>query len=197
MRITELFGILDKPKQWEYTHFGDEDIVVDFKIGEVPYMFVAHQDMDEAPGDWDVEFVAKDAPPGVSRFGITGTGRSSEVFSIVVDILRDFLKKKKKTVRRLTFSAKEGSRQDLYARMAKRLLPTWNLEQQGADFILTRTDLKWWVYSVEPPYNKIPPISVSSSSANKAIEKVLSDPNSEFKGADPMGMAAGAKKPKR
>lgn len=95
----------------------------------------------------------------------------------------------------MTFAAKEDSRQGLYARMVKRLLPKWNLEQKGEAFILTRPGgLIFWVYSVEEPYNKIPPVKVKANSSTEAEQIVLTT-MPEFKGADLMGLAASKNKP--
>ena len=199
MRVNELFGKLDTTKTWEWEYFDDNNVGANLTVGEISYKFSAFQDADEAPGNWEVEFITTSdkVPAGRSQFGITGTGRSSEVFSTVVDILRDFVNKKKRKIRSITFAAKEGSRQDLYARMAKRLLPSWEFEQNGPNFVLTRPDLTWWVYSVEPPYNKIPAIKILAPSAAKAQEKAIRDLNSAFKGADPMGIAVKSTKPRR
>lgn len=197
MRITELFGAQDTTKTWEWTHFDDDTVEATFTVGDVPYRFVAYQDTDESPGDWEVEFVTKKLAPGVSPFGVTGTGRSSEVFSAVVGIMREFISKKGKAIRRLGFAAKEGSRQDLYARMVKRLLPNWTFEQKGQLFYLTRPGLTWWVYSVEPPYNTIPPIKITAPSPAQAEQMAINDPNSAFKGADAKGIVAKAEKPQR
>jgi hypothetical protein len=60
----------------------------------------------------------------------------AEVMSTVVDIMRAFLEKYKGKVTELVFAAKEGSRQGLYARMAKRLLPNWELHQDNEAFRL-------------------------------------------------------------
>jgi hypothetical protein len=56
--------------------------------------------------------------------------------STIVDIMRAFLDKYKDKIETLRFSAKEGSRQGLYARMVKRLLPDWMMKQDGEEFIL-------------------------------------------------------------
>lgn len=197
MKVFELFGKLDTTKTWEWEYFDDNNVKANFTVGDIPYKFMAYQDSDEAPGDWEVEFVTGKPADGVSPFGVTGTGRSSEVFSTVVDIMRDFIRKKAKSIRRIAFAAKEGSRQDLYARMVKRLLPDWTFEQKGSAFYLTRPNLTWWVYSVEPTFKKIKPIKIAAPSADKAQEIATSDPNSPFKGADLMGIVVKAKNPRR
>jgi hypothetical protein len=187
MRVSELFGAQDSNKKWEWEYFDNENVSANFTVGNKPYHFSAIQSEDEAPRDWDVEF--KD-PAAFSPYGITGSGRSAEVFSTVVSILKDFINKKGKSIRRLLFAAKEGSRQDLYAKMAKRLLPGWHLTQDDEYFILTRPGLTWWVYSVE--FFKIPAVKIKSQSADEAIQ-IARDKVSAFKDADPRGMVASAK----
>jgi hypothetical protein len=56
--------------------------------------------------------------------------------STVVDIMRAFLDKYKDKIQVLEFSAKEDSRQGLYARMVKRLLPNWTMTQKDGFFTL-------------------------------------------------------------
>jgi 8-oxo-dGTP pyrophosphatase MutT (NUDIX family) len=72
----------------------------------------------------------------LQKFGLTGTGNSAEVMSTVVDIMRAFLEKYQDKIQVLTFSAKEDSRQGLYARMVKRLLPNWTMTQKDEFFTL-------------------------------------------------------------
>jgi hypothetical protein len=193
MRITELF---DGDKAWKWTYQDKNQAMAEFTIGNVYYTFSAGQDPEEAPGDWDVEFAAKQAH-GTASWGVTGTGNSAHVFGTIVDIMKSFIKSKRGSIRRMTFAAKEDSRQGLYARMVKRLLPKWNLEQNGEAFILTKPGgLIFWVYSVESPYNKLPSIKVKANSAKEAEQIVLTT-MPEFKGADLMGMAASKNKPDR
>jgi hypothetical protein len=126
---------------------------------------------------------------------LTGTGNSAQVLGTVVEIMKSFLTSKKASIRRMTFAAKEDSRQGLYARMIKRLLPNWNLDQSGEAFVLTRPGgLVFWVYSVEAPYNKIPAVKVKANTAREAEQIVLTT-MPKFKGADLMGMGASKNKP--
>jgi hypothetical protein len=193
MLITELF---DGGKDWKWTYQDKNQASAEFTIGKVHYTFMAGQDPDEAPGDWDIEFAAKQAH-GTASWGVTGTGNSAQVFGTVVEIMKAFISGKKASIRRMTFAAKEDSRQGLYARMVKRLLPKWNLEQNGEAFVLTRPGgLVFWVYSVEAPYNKIPAVKVKANTAQEAEQIVLTT-MPEFKGADLMGMGASKNKPDR
>jgi 8-oxo-dGTP pyrophosphatase MutT (NUDIX family) len=50
--------------------------------------------------------------------------------------MREFLQRYQGSISELTFTADEPSRRALYARMAKRLLPTWDLVQDGKVFKL-------------------------------------------------------------
>ena len=189
--IRELF---DGGKDWKWTYQDKNQASAEFNVGNVHYTFMAGQDPDEAPGDWDIEFAAKQAH-GTASWGVTGTGNSAQVFGTVVEIMKAFIASKKASIRRMTFAAKEDSRQGLYARMVKRLLPKWNLEQNGEAFVLTRPGgLVFWVYSVEAPYNKIPAVKVKANTASEAEQIVLTT-MPEFKGADLMGMGASKNKP--
>ena len=130
MLIRELF---EPGKQWEWSFRGSEEAVAVFRVGEIPYMFHAYG----TDGVWEVEFKRHGSKlDRANKFGLTGTGNSAEVMGTVVDIMREFLSKYKDKIETLTFSAKEDSRQGLYAKMVKRLLPTWTMTQSGEDFVL-------------------------------------------------------------
>lgn len=128
--VTELF---EPGKNWQWEFSGSEEAIATFQIGQVPYMFHAYG----ADGQWEVEF-KRDGKKldRIQKFGLTGTGNSAEVMGTVVDIMRAFLSKYKDKIEVLTFSAKEDSRQGLYAKMVKRLLPTWTMVQHKEDFVL-------------------------------------------------------------
>jgi hypothetical protein len=90
-----------------------------------------------ADGEWEAEFKQHGSKLSrTQKFGLTGTGNSAEVMSTVVDIMRSFLDKYKDKIQVLTFSAKEDSRQGLYARMVNRLLPNWTMTQKDGFFTL-------------------------------------------------------------
>ena len=139
MRINEvILSELFKPgKKWQWGFTGSEEAIAVFHVGEVPYQFHAYT-YPGANGVWEVEF--KNAERGLSRttkFGLTGTGNSAEVMSTVADIMRGFLQRYQGKVTALMFTADEDSRQALYARMTKRLLPNWTLSQTDKQFVLT------------------------------------------------------------
>ena len=189
--LNELF---DGGKDWKWTYRDKNQAKAKFTVGDVDYTFSAGQDPDEAPGDWDVEFAATQ-PLTSPSWGLTGTGNSAQVLSTVVEIMKSFITSKKASIRRMTFAAKEDSRQSLYVRVIKRLLPKWNLEQSGGEFVLTRPGgLVFWVYSVEAPYNKIPAVKVRANTAKEAEQIVLTT-MPKFKGADLMSMGASKNKP--
>jgi 8-oxo-dGTP pyrophosphatase MutT (NUDIX family) len=128
--VTELF---QPGKDWKWSFQGSEEAVAVFHVGEVPYMFHAYG----SDGEWEAEFKRYgNKLDRIQKFGLTGTGNSAEVMSTVVDIMRAFLEKYKDKIQVLTFSAKEDSRQGLYARMVKRLLPDWTMKQSGEHFVL-------------------------------------------------------------
>jgi hypothetical protein len=136
--ITELFGAQDAVNNSvKWSEPNDEYVVADFTVGNMKYRFNAYTDSDEAPGVWEIEFESLGGP---TRFGINQTGRSAEVFTVVVNIIKEFISKKNPKIKRLTFAAKEGSRQDLYVRMVRRLVPDWKFEFDSDDggFVLTK-----------------------------------------------------------
>jgi len=129
-KLDELF---QPGKDWKWSFQGSEEAVAVFQIGKVPYMFHAYG----ADGEWEAEFKRHgNKLDRMQKFGLTGTGNSAEVMSTVVDIMRAFLEKYKDKIQVLTFSAKEDSRQGLYARMVKRLLPNWTMTQKDEFFTL-------------------------------------------------------------
>ena len=133
MRANEFLAELFEPKQqsWEWMFRGSEEATADFNVGEVPYRFHAYSN---GENDWEVEFKirttdnSRDARQQLkTRFGLTGTGNSTEVMSTVVDIMREFLEMYRGKIDTIGFTAEEPSRQKLYMRMMKRLLPNWDI----------------------------------------------------------------------
>lgn len=135
MKAVEFIAELFKPgKRWQWSFTGSEEAAATFVVGGIEYMFHAYG----TDGVWEVEFKTQGSRQNrTNKFGLTGTGNSAEVMSTVVDIMREFLAKYDGKIETLTFSAKEDSRQSLYAKMAQRLLPNWTLHKEGGDFILT------------------------------------------------------------
>jgi hypothetical protein len=78
----------------------------------------------------------------ISQFGDTGTGNEVEVFNTVIDIIKTLIADLGNGIQRLNFSAATARRKSLYARMAHRLLPNWQLDQYGDHFTLTRPQHK-------------------------------------------------------
>lgn len=138
MRAKEFVSELFQPgKNWQWEFRGSEEAIAEFTVGNISYTFHAYG----TDGVWEVEFHIRGG--GGSRdqkFGISGTGNSAEVFGTVVDIMRQFLSQYKHLISSLVFSAKEDSRQSLYAKMAKRLLPNWTMHQDGGEFVLAAPD---------------------------------------------------------
>ena len=131
MRIDELF---QGQKNWEWLFRGSEEVQAKFVVGGIEYRYLAYE---YKPGLWTIDFSTRSEQHKDKPYGITGTGNSAEVFSTVVDITRNFLKQYPK-VERLNFSADEPSRQSLYTKMAHRLLPDWEIIQQGNQFYLSK-----------------------------------------------------------
>ena len=131
--LTELFAP-GKPWKWDYN--SDTEAEATFVIGDIQYRFYAFRN----PGSkniWEVEFRIVEGGDPENRYGLTGTGNSVQVMSTVTDILRAFLAKYQNKIAVLVFSAEESSRQALYARMAKKLLPDWKFGLLRGEFALT------------------------------------------------------------
>lgn len=130
MRATEFITELFEPKAptWEWMFRGSEEATADFQVGEIPYRFHAYSN---GENDWEVEFKVRTYDRSTTarktRFGLTGTGNSAEVMSTVVDIMREFLEMYRGKIDTIGFTAEEPSRQKLYMRMMKRLLPNWDI----------------------------------------------------------------------
>jgi hypothetical protein len=143
MQLRELFKPSPVSDQhvnsWEWRFRNDEFAQALFKVGDVVYMFSATSDNDEGDdGDWSIEFQSMKRVKGISGFDNTGTGNEVEVFNTVIDIIRTLIADLGNRVQRLNFSAATSRRKSLYARMAHRLLPNWQLDQYGDHFTLTR-----------------------------------------------------------
>lgn len=136
--ILELF---QSSKNWTWEFRGSEEAFASFTVGEIEYLWSARVMNQRNPNDWVVAFQVREKGDWDKTFGITGTGNSAEVMSTVVDITRSFLQAYGNKVLELKFSSGEDSRTKLYARMVKRLLPTWNLHTAkvagDTDFYLT------------------------------------------------------------
>ena len=131
--LTELFAP-GKPWKWDYN--SDTEAEATFVIGDIQYRFYAFRN----PGSkniWEVEFRIVEGGDPENRYGLTGSGNSVQVMSTVTDILRAFLAKYQNKIAVLVFSAEESSRQALYARMAKKLLPDWKFGLLQGEFALT------------------------------------------------------------
>jgi hypothetical protein len=141
-KVTELF---EPGKSYEWEFRGSEEAHANFQVGNVKYQFIAYSGGTTAGPSriWEIEFrTAGRNTSADTKFGLTGTGNSAEVMSTVTDIMRDFLKQYNGKISTLIFSAKESSRQGLYAKMVNRLLPNWHLKKEGQTFILTAPEAK-------------------------------------------------------
>lgn len=139
MRANEFLTELFDPKQqnWRWAFRGSEEAVADFKVGKVPYRFHAYA---SGTNDWEVEFKINSTEYNLhgklrypTKFGLSGTGNSTEVMTTVVGIMREFLQMYHGKIDTIGFTAEEPSRQKLYMRMMKRLLPNWDIHTYSAD----------------------------------------------------------------
>jgi len=141
--ITEVFQ--PGKTNWEWLRRGSEEANAQFKVGDREYRWDAFTQRAN-PKKWEIQFRlirTLDDDPDMDLFGQTGTGNSTEVLSVAVDIIRAFLEYYGlDRVEEITFNAKEDKRIGLYAKMIKRLLPNWDLysrkdPENGMQFTLT------------------------------------------------------------
>lgn len=145
-------------KNWEWMYRGSQEAVAEFTVGNREYRWQAFNSSAN-PLKWEIQFrlIRKDTDPEeLDLFGKTGTGNSTEVLSIAVDITRAFLQEYGlERIEELTFNAKEDSRVGLYAKMIKRLLPDWDLRSKpdilNGGMIFYLTDRR----AYDKPENKI------------------------------------------
>lgn len=143
--LNELFS---NHVNWKWSFRGSEEVEADFTVGDIPYKFYAFADsavVDDEGNDvwnmWSVEFRQAGTRDRNKRFGLSGTGNAPLVMATVVDIMRNMLEGRS-YITKLIFSAKEESRQGLYKRMVQRLLPAWDVQQDGTEFTVTKPEVQ-------------------------------------------------------
>jgi len=141
MRANEFITEVFEPGKtnWKWRHRGSEEATADFTVGERTYQWHAYSHIRAGnPTKWEMQFRlirTPNDPDDLDLFGTTGTGNSAEVLSTAVDITRAFLEDYGlDKVEEIMFSAKENSRIALYAKMIKRLLPSWDLYQKYTEY---------------------------------------------------------------
>lgn len=138
MRLNEIF----KSKiDWMIEENTPSYFSAEFYISRHLYRFIAQylenpDDIDDDP-TWYIEFGQHDPqdPTNSTNFGITNTGNQYLVFSTIIDIMRFFIKSHNPA--QLLCSAEEKSRQSLYLKMFKTLLPTWDIDYTNSGHIFT------------------------------------------------------------
>ena len=121
MLLRELF---DKPTPYEWTSKDPHQWTAEFEINNIKYEFVAYipnpypEEDDEV--EIEIEFFHR-LPNGAPTFKVSGVGNQHQVFTTVVDIIKDLIDQTKPDV--IIYSATEPNRARLYHRMLTRLLP--------------------------------------------------------------------------
>lgn len=147
MSKSELTELFQPGKNWQWTESGYDYAEAEFDVGDIPYIIRFAAGSSDPGSTWEVEFEVNTrktkAVDSSKRHRITGTGNSAQVFSTVVDILRNFLSEYDTLVGSLEFSADEPNRRRLYSSMISRLLPDWKVStnSQGRAFLVTRPEL--------------------------------------------------------
>lgn len=134
------------PTDWEGEFYVPTLQVVSSKPKKTKYAFVPQGKkyvirMMKLPmgGTWEIKFELE--LDGKKTQEITGTGDSMRVFSTVLSGIREFISEV--NPKSIAFSAREPSRQSLYARLL-RLLPSteWKVEEMGEIFFAKRKSAK-------------------------------------------------------
>lgn len=123
MRLTE---VLKNPLKWEIDYEDPLDFSATFIISKYQYTFSAEKLTDElVPDTWEITFYQEDITMKyrLPRIDITGTGHQFIIFATIIDIVTYFLKKYKP--HQLVYFAEEESRQSLYSKIFKNVLPNW------------------------------------------------------------------------
>jgi hypothetical protein len=130
MMINEIMTKSNVP--WRWRERSSNLFVATFDVGKENYEF-------QAAGrgrSWYISFESLSNDDG---YGMTGTGNAATIMSTIVDIMRDFFKIVPE-IQTIKFIANEHSRQLLYTRIVRRLLPTWQFSNSsaGTGFTLSR-----------------------------------------------------------
>ena len=144
MQLNELFK---KPYQWQWVdvnEFRQQEsrylhpstaAVAKFQASDNSDVVVIFGKDDIAPDSYDFTFQRKekdhDDDEGMYVSNITGRGDAFAIFSTVLDIITDFIKRNNVNV--LLFTGTEDSRQRLYQRMIKQLAQRFNMDYHAED----------------------------------------------------------------
>jgi len=124
MRLREIF---DSSVNYKWITNDDKSAVAQFVITKPGRLFSKKIkygfDAFNYGNAWKIAFYQ--IVNGQKVYSKTGTGGEKEVFSTVIDIMKDFLGTHQ--VNSIIFSAEDSNRQSLYKRLIKTLLPTWQL----------------------------------------------------------------------
>jgi len=140
MKLTEIFKHTDKIGEWS----GSGVKFASFNIDGIEYVVTMSQSTEPtnpalANGYYHLSFGIDnpDAQEGEAEINIekSGTGNEYKVFSAVISLTRKFLQSNPTLP--LTMTAREPNRASLYAKMAKRLVPGWTVDQRVNQYGVT------------------------------------------------------------
>lgn len=131
--VKKLSESLDTEVDYQVQHNDNRLYVVTFWIGDTEYVYRA---INNPKHGWILEFI-DNALDDDDMYAITGRGNSPQVMGAVVNITKDFLKQHP-NADKLSFMAKEPSRESLYKRIVRKLMPDWDMNQNGRIISVTK-----------------------------------------------------------
>lgn len=102
-------------------------------IGDRKIVFNASKYEDESDASiWEIEFIEK--TPGNASYGKTGSGNQMQVFSFVIESIKELVSRYKPSVLEFGSHKADGNRSALYRRMLNRIkLPGYSLGDTLSD----------------------------------------------------------------
>lgn len=150
--ISELF---EPGRVWNWKKTDSTKARATFEVGGVNYIAEFNDaSFEYDDGAWYVEFYVDTDKnteiDSLEKYELTGTGNSVQVFSTMVSIIKAFLSYYH-NVSLLVFEAHTASRRKLYYSIVKRILPNWEIYNNGYLFIVKKPDS-----SINESINRVP-----------------------------------------
>lgn len=126
----KLFELFDKQTPVKWTQMDQNGGTAQFILGRVGYVVnISPREIQNQPG-WYIMFTAQGMRDEQPRIDNTGTGNQFEVYSTVIQCIREFVGKM--GLRPFAMAAKDDGRMSLYQRFLRKMLPPgWQVGVSG------------------------------------------------------------------